>query len=142
VLAQVTYSMSTESSSSGLSGGALAGIWIVVIAVLLFHVIGYWKTLTKGGEAGPMALLLFIGCLIPFAFLPALKLIRRPAWWVILLYIPIVNFVMLAIISIELAKRYGKGTGFGIGLWLLPPIFYMILGFGSSTYRGDAAVTA
>ncbi len=142
MLAQVTYSMSTETSSSGLSGGALAAIWVVVIAVALFHVIGYWKTLTKGGEAGPMALLLFIGCLIPIAFLPALKLVNRPAWWVVLLYIPIVNFVVLAIISIDLAKTYGKGTGFGIGLWLLPPIFYMILGFGSSTYRGSSVTSA
>lgn len=142
MLAQVTYSMQADSSSSSLSGGAVALIAIVAIAVGLFHIIGYWKTLSKGGEAGPMALLLLIGCLIPIAFLPALKLVNRPAWWVVLLYIPIVNFVVLAIISIDLAKSYGKGTGFGIGLWLLPPIFYMILGFGSSTYRGNPAVNA
>lgn len=142
MLAQVTYSMSAESSSSGMSGGALAAIYLVVAAVIIFHVIGYWKTLTKAGETGPMALLLIISCLIPFAFIPALKIIGRPLWWVVLLYIPIVNIVVLAIVSIDLARKYGKGTGFGIGLWLLPPIFYMILGFGSSTYRGDSAVTA
>lgn len=142
MLAQVTYSMQTDSSSSGLSGGALAGIYLVVAAIILFHVIGYWKTLTKAGESGPMSLLLIISCLIPFAFIPTLKIIGRPVWWVVLLYIPLVNIVVLAIVSIDLAKRYGKGTGFGIGLWLLPPIFYMILGFGSSTYRGSSVTTA
>lgn len=142
MLAQVTYSMQSDSSSSGLSGGALAAIYVVAALVIIFHVIGYWKTLTKAGETGPMALLLIISCLIPFAFIPALKIIGRPLWWVVLLYIPIVNFVVLAIVSIDLAKRYGKGTGFGIGLWLLPPIFYMILGFGPSTYRGNSTVNA
>ena len=43
----------------------------------------------------------------------------------ILLYIPIVNFVVLAILSIDMAKSYGPGTGYGIGsvvaeLHLLP----------------------
>ncbi|MBU3701078.1 MAG: signal peptidase I [Acidimicrobiia bacterium] len=134
--------MQADSSSSGLSGGAVAAIVIVAVAVGLLHIIGYWKTLSKGGEAGPMALLLIITCLAPIAFLPALKLVNRPAWWVVLLYIPIVNIVVLAIISIDLAKSFGKGTGFGIGLWLLPPIFYMILGFGSSSYRGSSVTSA
>ena len=66
------------------------------------------------------SLLLLTGCLYPFAFVPIAKISGRPPWWVILLYIPIVNIVVLAILSIDLAKSFGKGTGYGIGLWLLP----------------------
>ena len=38
-----------------------------------------------------------------------------------------------------MAKSFGKGVGFAIGLILLSPIFIMILGFGDATYQGPAA---
>ena len=69
---------------------------------------------------------------------PICKMVGRPAWWVILLYIPIVNFVVLAILSIDLAKSFGKSTGYGIGLWLLSFIFYPMLGFGDAAYEGPS----
>ena len=53
--------------------------------------------------------------------------------------IPLVNFIILIILLIDLAKSFGKGVGFGIGLILLPIIFFPILGFGSATYQGPAA---
>jgi hypothetical protein len=37
------------------------------------------------------------------------------------------------------AKSFGKGVGFGIGLLLLPIIFFPILGFGSAQYQGPSA---
>ncbi len=43
------------------------------------------------------------------------------------------------IVSLDLAKSFGRGTGFAIGLIFLPFIFAPILGFGSDTYRGPAA---
>ena len=53
--------------------------------------------------------------------------------------IPIVGFVIWIIVALDLAKSYGRGTGFGIGLIFLPYIWSLILGFGSDTYRGPAA---
>ena len=144
MLAQVTYSVDagTSSSSSGLSGGVVAVLVVGAIVLGLLHLIGYWKTLTKGGEPGAISLLFLVTCLMPIAFLPACKLVGRPSWWVVLLYIPLVNIVILAILSVDIAKSYGKSTGFGIGLWLLAPIFYPILGFGDSTYRGPSVTAA
>lgn len=37
--------------------------------------------------------------------------------------------------SMNMAKSFGKGILFGIGLWLLEPVFMMILGFGSARYQ-------
>jgi hypothetical protein len=34
------------------------------------------------------------------------------------------------------AQAFGKGTGFGLGLAFLGPIFYCILGFGDDQYQG------
>ena len=41
--------------------------------------------------------------------------------------------------SVDIAKSFGKGTGFGIGLALLPFIFYPILGFGDAQYQGPVS---
>ena len=49
------------------------------------------------------------------------------------------NIIALFIIGIDMAKSFGKGTGFGIGLALLGPVFYAILGFGDAQYQGPAA---
>ena len=42
------------------------------------------------------------------------------------------------IVAIDLAKSFGKGTGFAVGLIFLAPIFILILGFGPATYQGPA----
>jgi hypothetical protein len=53
--------------------------------------------------------------------------------------IPFVNFIIVIILIIDLARSFGKGVGFGIGLLLLAVIFFPILGFGSAQYQGPAA---
>lgn len=37
--------------------------------------------------------------------------------------------------SLNLAKSFGKGTAFAIGLWIFEPLFTLILGFGSAQYQ-------
>jgi len=58
------------------------------------------------------------------------------------MFIPFVNFIIGIILCIDLAKSFGKGVGFGIGLILLGIIFFPILGFGSEQYQGPAAGSA
>ena len=53
--------------------------------------------------------------------------------------IPFVNFIILIILSIDMAKSFGKGVGFGLGLAFLGIIFLPILGFGSAQYQGPSA---
>ena len=43
---------------------------------------------------------------------------------------------------INVSKRFGHGVGFALGLVFLAPIFWLILGFGSSKYVGDQAAQA
>jgi hypothetical protein len=62
----------------------------------------------------------------------------RPGWWLVLYLIPLVNIV----VAIDVAKSFGKGVGFALGLIFLGPIFYMILGFGDARYQGPAAKSA
>ncbi len=109
------------------SSGA-GGIVIIYLAVVVLSIAGMWTSFAKAKLPG-------WGAIIPFynGYLFC-KLGKRPGWWLILLCIPLVNIVILAIVSFDVAKNFGKGTGFGFGLWLLPIIFWPILGFGSAAY--------
>jgi hypothetical protein len=62
------------------------------------------------------------------------KIAGRPGRWLFLFFIPVVNFVIAVILALDLAKAFGKSTGFAIGLVLLSFIFIPILGFGTSVY--------
>ena len=64
---------------------------------------------------------------------------KSRSWWILLMFIPLVNIVIAAILTIGIATSFRKGAGFGIGLFFLPFIFYPVLGFGDATYKGAAA---
>jgi hypothetical protein len=46
------------------------------------------------------------------------------------------------LVLLDLAKSFGRGTGFALGLIFLSPIFLLILGFGSDRYLGPSAAQA
>jgi len=133
----LAMSLIAQSSSGGGGAAAAGGMFMLIVwlAVIVLVVVGFWKTFEKAGQPGWAAIIpiynLYILC----------KIAGRPWWWIILMFIPIVSIVILAILSIDVAKSFGKGAGFGIGLWLLAPVFYPILGFGDAQYQGPAAAT-
>jgi hypothetical protein len=65
-----------------------------------------------------------------------LQVVNRPIWWILLLFIPIVGFIVAIILTNDLAKAFGKGVGWTIGLLFLPMVFLPILGFGDDEYVG------
>jgi hypothetical protein len=50
-----------------------------------------------------------------------------------------VNLIVSFIVAFDLAKVFGKGAGFALGMIFLFPIFYPVLGFGNSQYQGAPA---
>jgi hypothetical protein len=109
--------------------------WIYIALYVLF-VAGLWKTFEKAGEAGWKAIIPIYNILI------LLKMVGREWWWILLMLIPIVGFIVWIIVALDLAKVFGRGTGFAIGLIFLSFIFVVILGFGSDTYRGPNTAAA
>lgn len=110
---------------------------VVNVTIPLFSVIltivylaGTWKLYTKANQAG-------FKCLIPFYNLyTEYKIVYGEGWRFVLLLIPVVNLFVLIMYRLRLAKVFGKGVGFGIGLILCPYIFVPILGFGNARYLG------
>src|SRR5262249_298436 len=129
LLGQVEYSYSA--SSQGQAPRPL--FWIFWLAFLILAIPAWWNLFAKAGQPGWAAIVPIYNWYI------LCKIVGRPGWWVILLLIPFINFIIGIILCIDLAKSFGKGVGFGIGLILLGVIFFPILGFGSAQYQGPAA---
>ena len=100
------------------------------LVLLLLMIAGLWTTFTKADQPGWAAIIPIYNVYI------LLQIVGRPVWWLVLFFIPVVNFIVGIIISLDVAKAFDKGTGFAIGLFIFPVIFYPILGFGDSTYAG------
>ena len=131
ILAQSSSSNSAAGSAAGTIGALLfCGIYFAVIVLVIA---GIWKTFVKAGQPGWAAIVpiynIYVLC----------QIAGRPWWWLLVMLIPVVGIVAAIIVSIDVAKSFGKGTGFAIGLALLPFAFYPILGFGSAQYQGPAA---
>ena len=105
---------------------------IIGLLVALLVIVAMWKVFTKADQPGWASIIpiynIYIWC----------KIVGRPWWWILLMLIPFVNFIILIILSIDMAKSFGKGVGFGLGLAFLGIIFLPILGFGSAQYQGPS----
>ena len=109
-----------------------SAFWIFYLALIVLFIAAWWQIFTKAGEAGWKAIIPIYNIIV------LLKIVGREWWWVLLMLIPFVGLIVWIIVMLDLAKSFGRGTGFAIGLILLGPIFALILGFGSDTYRGPA----
>ncbi len=105
------------------------GVFLVVyLAVIVLMIAGMWKMFEKANQPG-------WGVLIPiYNVILLLRVAGKPLWWIILMFIPLISIIPLILIPVAIAKNFGKGGGFAVGLIFLPMIFYPILGFGSAEY--------
>lgn len=107
-------------------------IGVFVLGILAVSIVGTWKVFTKAGEPG-------WACLIPiYNVIVILRIVGRPLWWVLLYLIPLVNLIVAIVVMVDLARYFGKGAGFGLGLTFLGFIFFPILGLGEAQYSGPA----
>jgi hypothetical protein len=118
-------------SQADEAGSVVVVVVYVAIAVLYFA--SFWRIFTKAGQPG------WAGLIPIYNYIVLMKIIGRPWWWILLFLVPIVNIIVLFIVFIDLAKSFGKSTGFGVGLALLGIIFLPILAWGDATYRGPVA---
>ncbi len=103
----------------------------VIIALLLFVLIiaGQWIVLTKAGYRG-------WAVVIPiYRDIVLLKVAKLSPWWLLWILVPFGGHIILSVkVCIDIAEAFGKPASFGIGLLLLPFIFFPILAFGKAVY--------
>ena len=135
--------------------GMSMGILLVLALIwYILQVIADWKIFEKAGEPGWKSIipfynvfveydicwsgfwgLLFIAAPIISGFIKTGE--GMPAWHgTVVTVLGVLVCVLHFIQSVKLSKAFGKGTFFGILLFIFGPICRIVLGFGSARYLG------
>lgn len=123
-------SYSTYGSTTGLA--AIGTTYMVMmLAIIVVAIVANWKIFTKAGKPGWAAIVPFYNLYVQF------QIAGMNGWMFLLLLVPIVNIVVAIMLYVNLAKAFGKSTGFAVGLIFLNFIFMLILAFGSAEYVGN-----
>lgn len=126
-LAQDFTTTTSDSAGGGVAIGAFVVIWLAIIVVML---IAQWKLFVKMGEEGWKGIIPIYSQYIIYTKA------NMPGWYVILLFIPCINYIALWFLADALGTMFGKSLGYKILLFLFAPIMYLVLAFGSSEYQG------
>lgn len=132
-------------TSFGVALFGMMGVFsLFILALAVFVIIIYWKLFEKAGKPGWASIIPVYNVIVLF------EIIGYKWYYIFLLFlgvIPVIGqvAVLLFVISynIKLAKSFGQSTAFGIGLWLVNPVFCAILAFDKSinyigpTVNGD-----
>ncbi len=102
---------------------------LIYLAITVAIIAGMWRLFEKANQPG-------WGVLIPvYNVILMLKVAGKPLWWLVLFMIPLVNIIFCILVPLAIARNFGKGVGYGIGLIVLPFIFYPLLGFSDAEYN-------
>ncbi len=115
------------STSSGLTGAIAAmGLFFLVLfmAFGVLMIISLWKIFKKAGKPGWASIVpiynIYIMC----------EIAEKEWWYILLLCVPFVNIYAMIVLYNGMAKKFGKGGGFVVGMILLPVVFFPMLAFG------------
>jgi hypothetical protein len=145
ILAQA--SGNNDEAALGALLALIAGFGMILVAacvvVGIISLIGMWKVFAKAGQPG-------WAVLIPvYNIIVLLRVAGLPWYWVftpLILIIPFLGAIAylawIVWVHHRISTRFGQGVGFTIGLTLLGPIFWLILGFGSSKYVAEQPAQA
>lgn len=145
-----------EALQTGLLLGSLGAIIIAIILIYLIPVIAGWKLFEKANIAGWKSLIPIYNLYLIYKLsgmsglwiIPLLVVacysgivsagIVLPSWVSLIMLV----FLVLTIISrimffIKLPKAFGKGVGYIIGMFFIPEIIEIVLGFGKAEYVGE-----
>ena len=145
ILAQASDNQ--EAAALGALLALIAGFGMILVAgIIVFSIvtlIGMRKVFTKAGEPG-------WAVLVPvYNIIVLLRVAGLPWYWVftpLILIIPLLGAIAylawIVWVHHRISTNFGQGVGFTIGLTLLGPIFWLILGFGSSKYVAEQPAQA
>lgn len=139
-----TTSFETTTTTDAGAAGVFLFVWFaLLVGFYVLMALSVNKILKKAGHPNDWA-----GWVPVYNAWTVAEVAGRPGWWSLvglLSAIPIVNFfawiavlVVQIIVSLDLAKSFGKSGGFAALLILLPVVGFPVLGFGDAQYQGAA----
>ncbi|WP_149302636.1 signal peptidase I [Pareuzebyella sediminis] len=94
--------------------------WLLFILIVqIIHFLGTWKLYVKAGRKPWEAAVPVYNAIV------LMQIINRPKWWVVLLFIPIINLLMFPILWIETIRSFGRNSLLETWLVILTLGFYI-----------------
>ena len=93
--------------------------FIFFLGVQLIHYLGTWRLYEKAGRKAWEAAIPVYNSII------LMKIINRPAWWTLLLFIPVINLIMFPIIWVETLRSFGRRSTLDTFLGVVTLGFYI-----------------
>ncbi len=124
---EMTVDMMSGGEAAAAGGIGLVAL-LIYVAIALLMIISLWKVFSKAGQPGWASIIPIYQTVV------MLQVAGKPIWWIILLFVPIANIVIAIMMLAGIAKNFGKGGGFVVGMLFLPIIFWPMLGLGSAAY--------
>jgi signal peptidase I len=78
--------------------------FIFFLLVQVIHFIGTWKLYVSAGRKAWEAAIPVYNAIVLF------KIIGRPTWWTILLFLPIINLILFPVVWVETLRSFGKNS--------------------------------
>ena len=79
--------------------------WLLFFLVVqIIHFLGTWKLYQKAGRQAWEAAIPVYNAVV------LMKIINRPWWWTILLFIPIINLIMIPVVWVETIRSFGRNS--------------------------------
>ncbi len=103
-------------------------VWMAFIVAIIASM---WKVFEKAGRPGWEAIVPVYN-----SYVLTVEIAKKEILWFILQLVPFVGVVAWIMVCIDLAKRFGKEAGYGVGLAFLPFVFFPMLAFSDAKYQG------
>jgi signal peptidase I len=77
--------------------------WFVFFLIIqVIHFLGTWKLYVSAGRKSWQAAIPVYNSIV------LMKIIGRPTWWTLLLFVPIINLIMFPVVWVETLRSFGK----------------------------------
>ena len=103
---------------------------IISLALGVLLIVSMWMIFKKAGKPGWAAIVPFYNIYVMY------EITWGSGWRFLMLLIPLYNIILTIQTQVKLAKAFGKGGGFAVGLIFLPYVFQPILAFSDAAYLG------
>jgi signal peptidase I len=95
-------------------------LWFIFfLGVQIIHFLGTWKLYQAAGRKSWEAAIPVYNSIV------LMKIINRPTWWTILLFIPIINLIMFPVVWVETLRTFGKNSTLDTLLGIFTLGFYI-----------------
>lgn len=105
---------------------------VVELIAAAMSIMVMWTIYVRAGQPGWASIVPIYNMVV------LMNIAGRPAWWFVLMLIPVVNFIIWFMVCMDLAVAFDRGIPFAAGLFFVPFIFFPIMAFGEPDYIGPA----